>query len=146
MKKVKVAIIGLGNRGLCYGQLAQIKPEKMEVVQVIDFNNTALEYAKNLYGLKDENCFSSVEDFIKAPKIADAVINCSMDQYHIDTTMPLFKLGYDVLIEKPISMDPTSLVTLMNESKKYNKKLMVCHVLRYTPFYKRIKKSLLKEL
>ena len=80
-----------------------------------------------------------VEEFLKAPKIADAVINCSMDQYHIETTMPLFKLGYDVLLEKPISPNLDELNALRDESKKYHCKLMVCHVLRYAPFYKKAK-------
>ncbi len=142
MKQIKVAIFGLGNRGLFYGGLEILRPKKMKVVQVVDFNKTALEYAKNLYHLNDEDCFSSFEEWLKAPKKADAVINCTMDQYHIETTMPLFKMGYDVLLEKPISNSKDELITLMNESKKYGKTLMVCHVLRYTPFYSRIKKIL----
>lgn len=140
MKCINVAIFGLGNRGNTYGELALIKPNKMKVVQIVDNNETALNYAKNLYKLNDEDCFSSFEEWLKAPKKADAVINCTMDQYHIETTMPLFKMGYDVLLEKPICNNPEELVMLMNESKKYNKVLMICHVLRYTPFYSRIKK------
>ena len=106
----------------------------MKVVQIVDNNETALNYAKNLYKLNEEDCFSSFEEWLKAPKKADAVINCTMDQYHIETTMPLFKLGYDVLLEKPICNNPEELVMLMNESKKYNKVLIICHVLRYTPY------------
>jgi len=142
MNTKKVAIFGLGNRGNFYGELAKLKPNKMKVVQIVDANPTALKYAQNLYQLEDEYCYSSVDEFLQAPKIADAVINCTMDKYHIETTMPLFKLGYDVLLEKPICMDPVQLVGLMNESKKYDKTLMVCHVLRYTPFYRTIKKMI----
>ena len=140
MESLKVAIIGLGNRGLCYGELSLLKPKKMKVVQIVDFNKTALEYARKLYNVPEECCYSSFEEFLNAPKIAEAVINCTMDQYHIETTMPIFKKGYDVLLEKPICNDTKELVELMNESKKYDKKLMICHVLRYTPFYRTIKK------
>ena len=141
MKKcIKVAIFGCGNRGNFYGSYAKEKPNYMKVVQVVDSNKTALEYAKNYYGLNDEDCFLSFEEWLKAPKKADAILNCFMDKYHIETTMPLFKMGYDVLLEKPICNNPEELIALMDESKKYNKTLMVCHVLRYTPFYSRIKK------
>lgn len=140
MKCIKVVIFGCGNRGNMYGEFSKEKPHKMKVVQVVDSNKTALEYAKNYYGLSSEDCFNSFSEWLKAPKKADAVINCFMDQYHIETTMPLFKMGYDVLLEKPICNNPKELVELMNESKKYNKTLMVCHVLRYTPFYSKIKK------
>lgn len=140
MKPLKVVIFGVGNRGNTYGELALLKPNKMQVVQIVDSNKTALEYAKKLYKLNDEDCFLSFDEWLKAPKKADAVINCFMDKYHIETTMPLFERGYDVLLEKPICNDPVELIELMNESKKYNKYLMICHVLRYTPFYSRIKK------
>lgn len=140
MKTINVAIFGLGNRGNFYGELALTKPNKMKVVQIVDFNATALKFAQKLYNLKDEDCFLTFEEWLKAPKKADAVINCTMDKFHIETTMPLFKMGYDVLLEKPITTNPKELVDLMNESKKYNKVLMVCHVLRYTPFYSKIKK------
>ena len=141
MKTVKVCIFGVGNRGNCYGELSINKPQKMKVVQIVDSNKTALEWAKNFYHLNDEDCFNSFDEWLNNHvKKADAVINCFMDQYHIETTMPLFKLGYDVLLEKPITNNPKELIALMDESKKYNRKLMVCHVLRYTPFYLRIKK------
>jgi len=139
MEPIKVAIFGCGNRGNFYGRLALEKPEKMQVVQIVDSNKTALKTAQKKYNLKNEDCFFSVTEFLKAKKKASAVLNCTMDQYHIETTMPLFKLGYDVLLEKPICNNPKELVMLMNESKKYNKTLMVCHVLRYTPFYLKIK-------
>ena len=129
MKTINVAIFGLGNRGNFYGELALTKPNKMKVVQIVDFNATALKFAQKLYNLKDEDCFLTFEEWLKAPKKADAVINCTMDKFHIETTMPLFKMGYDVLLEKPITTNPKELVDLMNESKKYNKVLMVCHVL-----------------
>jgi predicted dehydrogenase len=140
MKKIKAVIFGLGNRGKCYGGYAIDHPDELEIVQVMDTNATALEYAKTLFGLKDDALFHSFEEWLeKAPKIADVVFNCTMDQYHYDTTKPLFALGYDVLLEKPISTDPKELNDLLNESRKYNKKFAVCHVLRYAPFYRKAK-------
>ena len=54
MKKcINVAIFGCGNRGNFYGSYAKEKPNYMKVVQVVDSNKTALEYAKNYYGLND---------------------------------------------------------------------------------------------
>ncbi|MCQ2742063.1 MAG: Gfo/Idh/MocA family oxidoreductase [Bacilli bacterium] len=140
---IKVAIFGLGNRGRMYADYAKQEPSKMQVVQIVDTNKTALDWARENYGVKPENCYSSVEEFLKAPKIADAVLNCTMDQYHYDTTMPLFKLGYHVLLEKPISVSEKELNELRDESKKYKRAFMVCHVLRYAPFYRKVKEILL---
>ena len=146
MEKIKAAIFGFGNRGRCYAGLMITHPEIFEVVQVVDTNKTALSYATTWLGLQKENLYSSVDEWLeKAPKVADVVINCTMDQYHYKTTMPLFKRGYHVLLEKPISMNPKELLDLLNESKKYNREFAVCHVLRYAPFYRKIKEILLSK-
>lgn len=143
MGKLKVAIFGMGNRGKTYSEWSLGHPSEMEVVQVVDSNPTALEYAKGLFHLSDDALFLSFEDWLKAPKVADAVFNCFMDQYHYATTLPLFSRGYDVLLEKPITVHPDELLELMNESKKYGRKFGVCHVLRYSPFYRKAKEVLL---
>lgn len=144
MKKIKAVIFGVGNRGKCYGGYAIEHPDELEIVQVVDTNKDALEYAKKFFKLNDDQLFNSFEEWMeKAPKIGDVVFNCTMDQYHYKTTLPLFKMGYDVLLEKPISVYPSELNELLNESRKYNRKFAVCHVLRYAPFYKKIKEILL---
>ena len=146
MKKIKAVIFGVGNRGKCYGGYAIEHPDELEIVQVMDTNATALEYAKKLFNLSDDACFTSFEEWKeKAPKIADVVFNCTMDQYHYETTKPLFEMGYDVLLEKPISVHPKELNELLLESRKYNKKFAVCHVLRYAPFYRKVKEILLSK-
>ena len=142
MKPVEVVIFGLGNRGKTYGEYALKHPEEMKVVQIVDRNPTALAYGKELYHLEDEDLFLSFEDWMKGKKKGNAVFNCFMDHEHYETTMPLFGLGYGVLCEKPLTMNPQELLDMMNESKKYNKKFGVCHVLRYAPFYRKAKEVL----
>ena len=143
MKKIKAAIFGVGNRGKCYGSYALEHPEELEIVQVMDTNPTALEHARKMFNLPKEACYSSFEEWkANAPKLADVIFNCTMDQYHYETTLPLFEMGYDVMLEKPISVYPKELNRLLLESKKYNKKFAVCHVLRYAPFYKKAKEVL----
>lgn len=140
---IKVAIFGLGNRGRMYAEYQDEAPDKMKVVQIVDTNETALQWAAKQWHIAPEDCFHSVDEFLaKAEKKADAVLNCTMDQYHYKTTIDLFKLGYHVLLEKPISMDINELNHLRDESKKYQRKFMICHVLRYAPFYKKVKEIL----
>ena len=47
--------------------------------------------------------------------------------------------GYDILLEKPISPDPRECLTIAMEAKKPGRKITVCHVLRYTNFYSKLK-------
>ena len=71
MKKIKAVIFGLGNRGKCYGGYAIEHPDELEIVQVVDHNQTALEYAKTLFNLSDDALFSSFEDWMERAMAQD---------------------------------------------------------------------------
>lgn len=47
--------------------------------------------------------------------------------------------GYHILMEKPISPSAEDCNKLLEASRKYDRKIVVCHVLRYTPFFSKIK-------
>lgn len=144
MKKVTAVIMGFGDRGQIYASYARVAPERFEIVGCVDPNPVRLEKAKKLYGLKDENCFLNPQDFYKREKMCDAVINATMDDLHVKTTLPLFEKGYDVLLEKPVTSDAGELLNLKRAADKSGCVLMICHVLRYAPFYLKIKQILSK--
>mgnify|MGYP000807020192 FL=1 len=58
---------------------------------------------------------------------------------HYEPAMKALADGYDVLLEKPLARTEDECVDLLNQARKYGRKFMVCHVLRYTPFYSRVK-------
>ncbi|MBQ5930595.1 MAG: Gfo/Idh/MocA family oxidoreductase, partial [Clostridia bacterium] len=47
---------------------------------------------------------------------------------------------YDLLLEKPIANNKEDCLAIYEASKQYAKKVVVCHVLRYTPFYSTVKR------
>ena len=65
-----------------------------------------------------------------------------MDEQHIDTAVPLLNAGYDMLLEKPFAVNEEEMRTLVECARKNNSKVMICHVLRYTPFYYGIKERI----
>ena len=95
------------------------------------------------FGFSREHCFSSAEDLAKAPKFADAVINGTMDEQHVETSIPLLEKGYDMLLEKPFAVNDEEMERLIEVVKRNNNKVMICHVLRYTPFYRTVKETIL---
>ena len=66
-----------------------------------------------------------------------------MDQQHVDTAIPLLEAGYDMLLEKPFAVNEAELQRLAEAVKRTGRKVMICHVLRYAPFYAEIKKRIL---
>ena len=98
---IKVVIVGAGSRGDAYARLALSKPEKMQVVGVVEPDLVRNEIIKERYSIPEENCFTNLEDFLARDKFADAVINGTMDDIHVETSVPIMEKGYDLLLEKP---------------------------------------------
>jgi predicted dehydrogenase len=57
---------------------------------------------------------------------------------HLDSTLPALELGYDVLLEKPMSNSLEGNVRLVQTAERHSRLLMICHVLRYTAFFSKL--------
>lgn len=144
-KKMTIAILGLGSRGLqVYAPLIKENADRMELVAAADLDSGKIEAAKREYGVKAEKCFSSAEELLKADCLADALFICTQDRDHVEHAIAALKKGYHVLLEKPVSPDEEECRRLQRAAKEQDRKVCVCHVLRYTPFYSKIKELLMK--
>ncbi|HKM29584.1 MAG TPA: Gfo/Idh/MocA family oxidoreductase, partial [Bacilli bacterium] len=75
-------------------------------------------------------------------KLADILIVSTMDQSHYKHVMKALDVGYDILLEKPIAVTEEECHKIAEKAKNLDRKVAVCHVLRYTPFYKKLKELL----
>ena len=142
-RPVKTIIVGGGHRSLTYAQLAKIESDKMEIVGVADPDEKRRISIAKEFNIPKNRCFESAEELASVPKFADAVINGTMDHIHVETSIPLLKAGYDILLEKPFSVNEKEAKELVDTANKYGRKIMVCFVLRYAPFYRKIKDIIL---
>ena len=74
--------------------------------------------------------------------MADACLVCTQDNMHTEPCMEALKLGYHVLLEKPIAQTEAECKMLVDEAEKRNLQLRICHVLRYTEMFQRTKKAI----
>lgn len=144
MKRIDVVLVGAGDRADVYAELALKKPSKMRVVGLVEPDAVRLRIMQDKYKVAEENCFFSVEEFVQRDKFAHAVINGTLDNLHVATSVPVLEKGYNLLLEKPFCVNEQELHQLLGTVKKYGNKVMICHVLRYTPFYAAIKQRLLE--
>ncbi len=144
MKKFSVACIGCGGRGFVYTKGMYEMKGQFEVVSVCDFNQWVLDRVKKEFGLLDENLFLDEGAFFEK-KRADVLIIATQDRDHVRMCVRALELGYDVLLEKPISPVKEELEELLSAQKKYGGKVVVCHVLRYSPGFVKIKELLDKK-
>lgn len=140
---VTFAVCGFGNRGMeAYASYAKTCPDEMKLTAVADLLPERRKAAVEEYGLAPEMVFNSAEDFFKAGKLADVLILATQDRDHVPQALQALELGYDLILEKPISPDAAECIALRDKAKATGRKVVVCHVLRYTPFYSTLKKML----
>lgn len=144
IKKLYAVIVGYGNRGQIYADYSLDEPAEFGVAAIVDPNDFKLQEAKKRYGLSDDCLFHNFDEFVASGLSCDFVVNATMDQYHYETAMKILNAGYDMLMEKPIVPSEEQLMDIANLAKEKGAKVFVCHVLRYTPFYRTIKELLNK--
>ena len=137
---ISVIIVGMGGRASIYSAVALTNPEMLQIVGVVDVNPERIKQAQLMFDLPDEHCFNTVEELVTVPKFADAAINCTMDRLHVETSIPLLRHGYDLLLEKPYALNDEEGSLIINCARETGRKVMVCHVLRYTPFYRSLRR------
>lgn len=140
---ITVAICGCGNRGLyAYTQYQKQFPDRMKVVAGADIKPERLQLLRELYDVPEEMCFRSDEDLLSMPKLADAMLIATQDQLHVDEALRALDLGYHLILEKPISPELNKCLALLDKVHETGKFVTVCHVLRYSAFYREIEKLL----
>ncbi len=137
-KQLTAVILGAGHRSLIYGDLSLQCPDKLKIVAVADIDPDKAHAAARRYGVPEERVYGSVEALAAEGKIADIAINGTLDEVHVKTSLPLIALGYDILLEKPFATSREELWTLYCAAKKHNSRVFICHVLRYSAFYRAI--------
>ncbi|MDD7009311.1 MAG: Gfo/Idh/MocA family oxidoreductase [Spirochaetales bacterium] len=142
-KKIRIAIAGLGSRGrTAYGAILLDMKDRAEVVAVADFDENRTRLAAAEHNVAPDMVFSSVEEMLSKDKLADAVLICTQDQDHVRHALMALEKGYDILLEKPVSPDLNELRAIVRKSEETGRRVLVCHVLRYTPFFQTIKKAI----
>ena len=140
MSQVKVAVIGAGSRGNVYARYAEVNPHAMSIVAVAEPQKHLRDKMKNQYNIPDENVFETYDDFFAKGVIADALIIATQDDMHFDPCMKAMETGYKyILLEKPISPSLEECIILDKTAKEKGVNIQVCHVLRYSPFYRKLK-------
>ncbi len=138
--QVTAVIVGAGHRALIYADVSLKIPDKLRIVGVADKNPDRLASTAQRYGISEEYRFDSADSLARREKIADIVINGTMDRQHVPTSIPLINRGYGMLLEKPFATDTSELADLYVSAQKNKSKVFVCHVLRYSSFYSEIKR------
>ena len=137
---VKYILIGAGSRGMIYGSLAVRRG--ITIAAVAEKRPDRLAYAGKQLNVSENMLFRTAEELLSREKMADAAIIATQDRDHFGHVMMALEKGYDILLEKPISPDPKECLLIEQTANRLGRKVTVCHVLRYTAFWGKIKEIL----
>lgn len=134
---IQLLILGAGGRGDVYARHASAMGAV--VAGVVDVNPERLKQFGDLYHVPEERRYLTWEEALSVGKFADAVVNSTPDRIHYASTMAALDRGYHVLLEKPMAPLESECREMVKKAEEKGLLLMVCHVLRYAPFFEKLK-------
>lgn len=139
MKKLKTVLVGCGNRGQIYCDYSLAHPEELQVIAVVDVNPFKMNEAGDKFSVQKNMRFTCLDEFISKKIDCDFVIDATMDEMHYETAIKIIDAGYNLILEKPITGQLEELKDIEKRAKEKDVKVLICHVLRYTIYYRTIK-------
>lgn len=138
-KPVTAILIGAGNRGNIYADYALIHPDELNIIGIAEQDAVRNGRFARKHNIDADKRFYYWEDILKKEKFADAVIIATPDYLHAEPCLKALDAGYNVLLEKPIALTEHECRLILDKAKSTGKIVGVCHVLRYSPYFRQLK-------
>lgn len=138
-KPVTAILIGAGHRGSIYADYASLNPDELQIVAVADNNPERRKRTARTHKIAADQCYKDWKDVFIKEKFADAVIIATPDQLHTAPCLAALDAGYDILLEKPIAPTEEECRLILKRAKETGRIVGVCHVLRYSPYFRELK-------
>jgi len=141
-KMLKAAVIGCGGRGRCVvGWMRGVSNKELQIVSAYDPDPEAIEKAKKEWDSPEMVSSSSMGDAIRFPGV-DIVMIFSPNYLHCEAILDALSCGKRVFSEKPLATTLEDCRKIMDAEKKSGISITTGFVLRYSPFYRKIKELL----
>jgi len=139
---VTAITLGAGGRGNVYGNYGLQFPKELNIIGVAEPIAIRNKRYAEKHTIVDKNRFDTWEHVFDRPKFADAVIISTPDDLHYGPCMKALEMGYDVLLEKPIAPTEKECLDILNLANKTGRIVAVCHVLRYAPYFIKLREMI----
>lgn len=123
MKKLKVAMVGLGNFG-GYRRERMRETGLFEIVAAYDLNPKAMEQCQKQDGAKP---VASYDELLKTPGIEAMVISTGA-KFHAEQALAAMEKGLHVFVEKPLCSTPKEVSALLKMQSKTGLVVGVGHI------------------
>jgi len=138
-KPLTAITCGAGSRGNTYGNYALNFPEQIKIIGVAEPIPVRNDRYAQKHQIDDANRFTTWEHVFDRPKFADVILITMPDHLHYEPCIRALSMGYDVLLEKPMAQTAAQCREIDAMVQKTGRIVGVCHVLRYAPYFIRMK-------
>ena len=132
MKPVSAIILGYGIRGRAYAAYAKTHPDEFKIAGLAD---PVAAFPED----RDYPVWKKWEDALESGVEADAVIISLPDRLHYASCTKALEKGYHVLLEKPIGCTWGECLGIKKAQIDAKRLVLTGYVLRYAPFYQRLR-------
>ncbi len=136
---LRVAVIGCGSRGTGYATLAAKLPKHYKLVAAADLIPERVERIRECSKDRNFKGYDSCAALLADRPDVDLVMLATQDDDHYGHAMGAMEKGYDLLLEKPVSNSMDEIVSIERKAIELGRRIVVCHVLRYSAFYLKVK-------
>jgi predicted dehydrogenase len=138
-RPVTFAVLACGSRGEGFARWIEEHPGQGKVVAVADPVRERRDRVGDRHAVPADLRFTDWESLLARPRLADAVINTTMDRLHAASALRALDLGYDMLLEKPMAVTLADCAAIDAARSRHDRIVNVCHSLRYHPCYTKVK-------
>ena len=133
MEKLRVGMIGTGFIGWFHARIYH-ESYGAELAAIADTDKNLEQTVKDSFGC---NFYTDYKEMLKNEEI-DAVDICLPDSNHVEPAVAAAESGKHILLEKPMARTVKDCKKIKDSCEKAGVRILVAHVLRFDPGYKRL--------
>ena len=138
VKRIKIGIIGIGDRGVSFVHNFREYEDMAEVAGIFDTNRPRMEAMAKWHNFPSIPCHDTWEDFVKAAEY-DLVLVTTPDDTHPEVISRCLESGYHVFADKPLASTPEGLVRIMEAYDRADRMLLMGFNVRYSNLSRKMK-------
>ena len=140
INELTFALAGAGGRGHMFADWVRSNVFPGAVVAIAEPNDERRAAIAEMHNIPADRQFRHWEEMLELPRLADILLNTTMDRVHLQVSIAAMRAGYHMLLEKPMATSLEDCIEIDRVRSETNRIVSVCHSLRYHGVYEEVRR------